>query len=299
MEPLVSICCITYNHSKFIRQAIEGFISQVTDFDFEIIISDDFSNDDNRKVISEYKSAGRYEFKLLFDDRNIGAKQNFDKTIAAARGRYICICEGDDYWNDALKMQKQFDFLETHPDYSMVWHRFNKLFEHGGMIKPDNNEKYFSENETGVEFDFEKFYRGWEIGMQTLMFRRKALDIRLSKKYKYFKDTHVITHLLMNGKGYCLNFFGAVYRIHESGVNTSLTELKMAKVGYLTYYELFYFNRHLEFIRLKFFWYLQNYIEKLLKHQKKTSALYFIIKQFFFSHSKYRLKSNIKLLIKK
>ncbi|MCD8082765.1 MAG: glycosyltransferase [Clostridiales bacterium] len=123
---LVSVCCITFNQADVIRDALDGFVRQKTDFKYEILIHDDASTDGTADVIREY--AERYPdriFPILQTENqysrgltNISGTFNFPR----ARGRYIAMCEGDDYWTDEYKLQKQADFLEAHPGCSLCFH---------------------------------------------------------------------------------------------------------------------------------------------------------------------------------
>ena len=125
-EILVSICCITYNQAPYIRQCLDGFIMQKTNFKFEIIVHDDCSTDGTTDIVKEY--ADKYPDLIVPIFQKVNQYQNGNKRILAtfvypkAIGKYIALCEGDDYWIDPLKLQKQVDFLESHPDYSMCFH---------------------------------------------------------------------------------------------------------------------------------------------------------------------------------
>ncbi len=125
MEPLVSICCITYNHKNYIHDAIEGFLMQKTDFPIEIIIHDDASTDGTAEIIKEYADKNPGLFVTILQTENQwskGIKPSLTYVWPRARGKYIALCEGDDYWTDPLKLQKQVDFLEENPDYSLCFH---------------------------------------------------------------------------------------------------------------------------------------------------------------------------------
>ncbi|GHT33458.1 hypothetical protein AGMMS49574_19170 [Bacteroidia bacterium] len=128
---MVSICMITYNHEKYIIQAIEGVLMQKTNFPIELIIGEDYSTDNTRKICLEYKEKYPNIIKLLLPDKNLGANQNSRNTLEACRGKYIAMCEGDDYWTDSHKLQKQVDFLEMYDDFSMCFHNAirNNLYD--------------------------------------------------------------------------------------------------------------------------------------------------------------------------
>jgi len=122
MSVLVSINCITYNHEKYIRDAIESFIMQKTTFDFEILIGEDCSTDGNRKIVDEYVSKFPNRIRLITSDNNVGAQNNLLRLFVNSKGKYIAICEGDDYWIDPYKLQKQVDYMESHSECSFCFH---------------------------------------------------------------------------------------------------------------------------------------------------------------------------------
>lgn len=119
---LVSIVCNAYNHEKYIKDALEGFVMQKTSFSFEVLIHDDASTDNTASIIREYEAKYPDIIKPIYETENQYSKHDGSiKKIQSSRikGKYVALCEGDDYWTDPQKLQKQFDFLETHPEYSM------------------------------------------------------------------------------------------------------------------------------------------------------------------------------------
>lgn len=131
IKPLVSVITISYAHEKFIAQTLDCIVSQKTDFRFELIIGDDYSPDGTSKIIQKY--AKRYPdlIRPVLRERNIGAVPNLMDLISRSQGEYIAICDGDDYWTDPLKLQKQVNFLESHPEYSVCCHPVCQFFEDG------------------------------------------------------------------------------------------------------------------------------------------------------------------------
>src|ERR1700739_2391661 len=115
MKPLISVCMITYNHEKYIAQAIESVLAQKTNFPVELVIGDDYSTDSTRKICLDYKKKHPDILKLRFPDKNMGMMPNFIANLKECDSRYIALLEGDDYWTDPYKLQKQFDFLEANP----------------------------------------------------------------------------------------------------------------------------------------------------------------------------------------
>lgn len=134
-KPLVSICCISYNHEKFISQCLDGFIIQKVDFPFEIVISDDCSTDNTKKIIDTYVSKYPAIFKDVSPSKNLGSIKNFYHVLEKASGKYIALCEGDDYWIDENKLQMQVNFLENNPEYGMCYTNFNLVSEKSKNIK--------------------------------------------------------------------------------------------------------------------------------------------------------------------
>ena len=142
IKPLVAINCITYNHEKYLRDALDGFVMQQTNFPFVAIVHDDASTDGTAEIIREY--AEKYPDIILpiFETEN--QYSNLDGSVSrimnaalnAAGAKYIAYCEGDDYWTDPQKLQKQVDILESNTDFSMICSQYDALFqENGDMVK--------------------------------------------------------------------------------------------------------------------------------------------------------------------
>lgn len=107
-KPIVSICCITYNHESYIKEALDGFVMQKTNFPFEIVISDDCSKDGTREIIAEYKAKHPNLIRDVSPKKNMGAIPNFLYVQKEAIGKYVALCEGDDYWTDPYKLQSKW-----------------------------------------------------------------------------------------------------------------------------------------------------------------------------------------------
>ena len=119
-KPLLSDCLITYNHANYIEQAIEGVLMQSVNFPWELIIADDFSTDGTREILLKYKEKYPNFIKLILQEKNVGPGKNFSDLLNEPQSKYIAYFEGDDYWIDPLKLQKQVDFIESHPDYVLI-----------------------------------------------------------------------------------------------------------------------------------------------------------------------------------
>jgi len=132
--PKVSVCMITYNHEHFIGQAIESALMQKTSFDFEIVIGEDCSTDRTRDVVEHYKAENPDRIRLLLNKENKGTVRNFADTLKACKGQYVALLEGDDYWTSSDKLEKQVDFLDSHPDYAICYHAAH-LVDREGKLK--------------------------------------------------------------------------------------------------------------------------------------------------------------------
>ena len=148
--PLVSIICSTYNHEAYIAQCLDGFLIQQTTFPFEILVHDDASTDNTPYIIHEYEYKHPQIIKPIYQKENQysqGEDIFFKYQCSRAQGKYIAICEGDDYWIDPLKLQKQVDFLEQNPDYGMIY-GFSKIYN---QSKKKIEEKLFGSEYKGFD----------------------------------------------------------------------------------------------------------------------------------------------------
>jgi glycosyltransferase involved in cell wall biosynthesis len=149
-QPVVSVCCITYNHEKYIAEAIDSFLMQETDFPFEIVIGEDCSTDDTRKVIEEYIKKYPKIVKLIKSEYNVGMNVNFQRTIKVCKGNFIALCEGDDYWTNPKKLQIQIDEMKKNPDVDISFHPAYELIDNkkGKILSQHSNtNKVFTTSE--------------------------------------------------------------------------------------------------------------------------------------------------------
>jgi glycosyltransferase involved in cell wall biosynthesis len=163
---LVSVFMLTYNQEEFIAGTIESVLMQRTNFDFQLVIGDDASTDSTSEICREFQKEYGERIKLLINDKNLGLIGNFIKTYEECDGKYVAILDGDDYWTDLYKLQKQADFLENNSEYSVVFTGFKKLFINGKMISKDYSNISLT---TGFEDMIKKNY----ICSATVMFRNK------------------------------------------------------------------------------------------------------------------------------
>lgn len=217
-NPIISVIMITYGHEKFIEQAINSVLMQECDFEVELVLANDCSPDQTDRVIQDIlenhprKSWIRY-FK---HEKNMGMMPNFIFAMKECQGKYIALCEGDDYWTDPLKLQKQFDFLDVNHEYNIVWTRCNTINENL-EITLDNS---FLKEEL-KEVNTDNFFIKYRTMTLTCMFRSGPLKDLSFRRFKFFKDNSLYFLLLKNSKGRVLEFTSAVYRMHQGGVWSS------------------------------------------------------------------------------
>ncbi len=148
---MVSVLMLTYNHQEFIAQAIEGVLSQKTTFDIELIIANDYSTDNTDSIIKkiiEKDNNAKEKIKYINNSKNIGMQPNFILAYNHCKGKYIAECEGDDYWTDPYKLQKQVDFLESNPEYAITFHKVKIYNEIKQKFEEDTLNTFTNETTT-------------------------------------------------------------------------------------------------------------------------------------------------------
>lgn len=211
--PLVSISCITYNHASYIKECIDGFLMQKTNFNFEVLIHDDHSTDGTEEIIKEYAKQYPDIIKPLFEKEN---QYSLGKPIGSvvwnlprARGKYIAMCEGDDYWIDPYKLQKQVDFLESHPDYGMCYTKVKRYNQ--------QNKKYIDvwggANETMYKLLIENTIPTLTAVFHKAIYYDYLTEIHPSKRGWLMGDYPIWLYIAQNSKIKFINETTGVYRI--------------------------------------------------------------------------------------
>jgi glycosyltransferase involved in cell wall biosynthesis len=217
-EPLVSIICDCYNHEKYINDALDGFIMQKTNFAFEVLIHDDASTDKSKDIIEKYaKKYPNIVFPIYQEvnqySQGISIWKNYQ--FSRAKGKYIALCEGDDYWTDPYKLQKQVDFLEANEDYAICFHEI--------MVQKDDElvENYITKvpkNTTTLD----DISRGNYIQTCSTVLRKDFVDFPDWFSSKLNAGDYPLYLLLSRfGKIYFINEKMCVYRVHAGGIYSS------------------------------------------------------------------------------
>lgn len=244
---LLHIVCLAYNQKDYIRECLDGFVMQKTNFRFNAIVHDDASTDGTADIIREY--AERYPDIIIpvFEEKNqFYTGHVYDKVFPLVTGKYVAQCEGDDYWVDPDKLQKQVDYLETHPGCAVSCHRYYLRQEKEKELTLQANKYFDSEEGRGKDsFVFDKKYVFEVDGvMQTLsmVFRTKDIPglVKFATKGKYlmFRDIHIFYYLISCGCGVCHSFVGGVYRRNNGGIYSSKNLRQQFFINSWVYFEL-------------------------------------------------------------
>ena len=217
-KPTVSVIMITYGHEQFIKQAIEGVLIQQCNFDVELIIADDCSPDTTESIVNDICQThpNASWIKYTKHKNNLGMMPNFIFALQQAEGKYIALCEGDDYWTDPLKLQKQIDFLEANPDFVVCGHDAKIVNTNGELLKSSTLTSEYKRDATSLELK-----KGFWILTLTLVIRNVPILKNFPKEaLKVINgDIFLISLLGVYGKyKYLNNIDNAAYRIHDGGV---------------------------------------------------------------------------------
>lgn len=254
VTPLVSICCITYNHAPFIRKCLDGFLMQKVDFPIEILIHDDCSTDGTTEIIKEYAAEYPDLIFPLYETINQYSQGKANVidfyNYKRAKGKYIAYCEGDDYWTDQLKLQKQIDFMELNQDYSVCFHKTKTVFYDNLGVVVKIIEPKVIQLDSDIDISSTKFINGNGGGQPlSMVFRKDCYDYSWQKQYDNYCDTMEIYHLLRVGKGRILNFCGGQYNIFN-GVSATMNEVKRFKLTLKAYEQMYMYTKDIELLSL-------------------------------------------------
>lgn len=304
-SPLVSIVCATYNHEPYLARALDGFLMQETTFPIEIILAEDCSTDGTRKVIEDWLDVNVEErqegnlyllkngmlLRYIWSENNVGANANEKRAMAAASGKYIAFCEGDDYWTDSKKLQKQFDFLEQNPDVVACYTRFYIL--EGGNIREDYIGDLFKK-EYELRLNEDIFCHRWTTQYLTMMFRKEKLPYNLCDVFTNYRDTHQMVYLYHQGVLAVLNFFGGVYRVTGKGIYTSKPSFEKHVLNVNVYRDLWKMF-HTPTTKSLYMQAMQNAIDDRAtdKYKNKWNLYEWILCRFIYTGEVKRLLKNI------
>lgn len=226
-KPLVCILTLTYNHEAYIRDTLDGFLAQKTNFPFVAIVHDDASTDGTAAIVRDYAKRAPHIIKPIYETENQYSKRDgslgriMSDALEKTGAKYVALCEGDDYWTDPLKLQKQVDFLESHPDYSMCFHNAIVHYETG-----DISNHIFAELETR-EYDVLECVENWIVPTASILCRNTVYSSECTKKLTSSRkiivgDNRLIRCCGETGKLYAYKEAMSVYRKSPTGWTSNI-----------------------------------------------------------------------------
>ena len=230
--PVITVIVVTYNHERFIAQALDGALRQHTDVPVEYLVSEDASTDGTRAIVLRYAQDNPGRVRVLLSDRRLNHNAVTLRAIDAARGRYLAIMDGDDVWTDSSKLDRQFRFLESHPDCSVCFHDVGVIDADGRTI-----EGKFVADSVGAETGLSDLLRGNYIPGSAQMIRREALSpIPSWVADSPYCDWALLIAAARHGRiGFMPEMMGS-YRRHAGGTWSGLTEIQQVR-GILGFYD--------------------------------------------------------------
>lgn len=265
----LAVYMITYNHENFIEQSIESVLAQNTNFPYKLFIGEDHSTDQTQKICLRFKNKYPNKIHLIQNDKNIGPSKNANNTFNLcfnSGAKYIAMLEGDDYWTDPFKLQRQVDFLEQNQDYVLCFHRVNVLKSDGSLVEDFLTKvppQYEERKTLATHYNY--------IHTPSVVFRNVTQEhIQLPEfKKSPIGDYFLYVILSQYGKIGYLDEIMAVYR-HGSGIYSKLNELKHNKTNLLLYLNLYSFEKD-PIIKEIFYNHILNFVnptyEKLQKYE--------------------------------
>ncbi len=283
-HPLLSVSVITYNHRAFIEQTLQSVIDQEVNFDLEILVGDDASLDGTQEIIKEFENNNPDLIYGIYHETNnsgIPGRVNNLTNLINCRGKYIALLDGDDFYTDKLKLQRQVDFLENNPEYSAVFERATALDIENKRVPQKEHKLFYHDEQLIEDFDYLSVYQNANSFMHTssIVFRKESI-LPLENWFSRVHYADFIMELLLASKGRIkfFNNYSSIYRIHSGGVtsNSSYTDHLKKRI-----FDLRILNKYLEkpqpdlsFNTHLFKAYLSLYRDSIKQKNYKNSALY-------------------------
>lgn len=244
-HPKVSVSLITYNHEKYIGECLDSILKQKTNFDFEIVVSDDCSTDKTGAIVEEYAAKHPDVIRHVKRVNNLGMVQNAISTIAECKGEYVALMEGDDLWIDSNKLQLQADFLDNNPDCVLCFTNQFEFFE--DSEKDTDKMLYHAGNKPPDKFDLDYFFKNNPIiPNNSKMFRKSAQPSEFPDGYFKSLQWDWVLHVLQtkNGQFAYLDYVTLGFRRHRHAASMSTNYTELAISGLIT---LKYLNKYLNY----------------------------------------------------
>jgi glycosyltransferase involved in cell wall biosynthesis len=281
-QPMVSVCIQTYQHAAYIRQCLDSILEQQTDFPFEIVLGEDESSDGTRDICKQYAEKYPDKIRLFLRSRKdvicingaATGRYNFMENLKASRGKFIALCEGDDYWTEPGKLQMQYDFLNSHPEYSMCVHDAMLIDNEGISLGRYGGWK------SNVELLHDDFYNSILVAPTASYFFRNVLV--LPKWFDRIYGADVALYFLLSKKGKVMRFPKpmSVYRKHYTGLEARYRGSAISFLRKTDVY-LFYYRKTGNFkLMKKALHATYNYLDKSFK-ERNFKSLWQICRSYF------------------
>lgn len=296
-KPLVAIKCLVYNHEPYLRGGFEGFVMQKTNFRFIVVAHDDASTDGSAAIIREYAEKYPEIFRPIYETENQYSKHDGSLTRimneACKGAKYIASCEGDDYWTDPLKLQKQLDFLESHPDFVACCTRYQYYYLNTKKYDIDHFEGLFDNGQEGIEYNHDNYF---EIGrlpqVLTMMYRADTFPPdAYYHKLKNGQDDAMYYCMTLYGKIWLMNEVTGVYRKHDYSLTWHVSQggaIAQAKMLHDIWLDCWQYDKS-DVLRGTVLWSIQRWCTSTIRYAKKWEKN--IIRQCIEEHKSIASKS--------
>lgn len=276
-ELVVTIRCLTYNHEPYIRQCLEGFVMQKTNFRFEAIVHDDASTDKTAEIVKEYAEKYPEIIKPIFETENQYSKK--DGSLGRimdehTRGKYVALCEGDDYWIDPYKLQKQVDFLENNKEYSMCFSSAKVIYDSGVSKYYKSDELYQGLEER--EYTGNEILEDWIVPTASVIYKNEMCVLIPRDKRFVFGDIIVFLTCAKYGKVYCIADKTSVYRRNINGA----TFQRRDSLKFVNHYKAIEEHFGKRYHKIIYNLISSNYVGAIIEN-RKSGNLFNIIKDIF------------------
>ena len=220
MKMKLSVFVVTYNQEQYLRQCLDSIVMQKVNFDYGVIIGDDCSTDGTGAICDEFADRVKSQksrvksIEVYHHSKNMGLLKNWEFVMNKCQGEYIALIEGDDYWIDEHKLQRQVDWLDTHPEYTLTFTRAEIQYENGAEVGAEKDLPHLEEREYSVE----EICRDFRVLSSSTVIRNVLQPVHYSDQLLY-ADTYTFIELCKRGKAYCLGVPTVKYRIHQQNLS--------------------------------------------------------------------------------
>lgn len=230
----LSIILLTFNQERFVRKSLESILSQEFDGKFEVIIYDDFSTDGTFSIL-ENLVEGKENTYLFRNNKNLGLSKNYQNAFLKCKGKYIAYLEGDDYWTDPFKIQKQFTALEQNQKFSLAFHDFVYIDENSNLI----SASYLSNSKLRKDRSVSDMLSGCLIHQNTIMYRKVFSKLPIWFFLAKNHDTWLLAYLSNWGPALYVSCSPLHYRIWNNSLWSSLSQFNKQFNGLITILTIF------------------------------------------------------------